>query len=107
MSSKREVRAALSRLKSGEVTLSPHEYHDLLEALEQVFEALVLAPKGSDPMATAVWYHHERRPALAQLADALSPPADGKTVQALADQQLSDRDVARELHESLLNNAAR
>lgn len=106
MSSKREVRAALERLKTGAVTLSAHEYQELLEAVGQVFEALVLAPKGSDPMATAVWYQHERRPALARLADALSPRASGNSVRALADQQLSDREVIHELHQSLLDNRA-
>jgi hypothetical protein len=106
MSSRREIRAGLARLKSGDATLSPHEYQDLLEAVEQVFEALVLAPKGSDPVATAVWYNHERRPALARLADALSPQADGHAAQTLADQQLSDREIIRELHQSLLDNSA-
>jgi hypothetical protein len=104
MSSKREVRAALERLKTGAVTLSAHEYHELLEALEQVFEALVLAPKGSDPVATAVWYNHERRPALARLADALSPQAAESSARALADRQLSDREVLHDLRQSLLDN---
>ncbi len=107
MSSKREVRAALVGLKSGDVTLSPHQYHELLAAAEQLFEALVLAPKGSDPMATAVWYNHERHPALARLADAVSPQTDANAVWRLADQQRSDRDVIRELHRSLLDNSAR
>jgi hypothetical protein len=107
MSSKREIRAALARLKSGDVTLSPHQYHELLAALEQLFEALVLAPKGTDPVATAVWYNHERRPALARLADAVSPQTDRNAVQTLADQQRSDRDVIRELHRSLLDSSAR
>jgi|SRR5579863_2827869 len=107
MSSKREVRAALERLKTGAVTLSAHEYHELLEALEQVFEALVLAPKGSDPVATAVWYNHERRPALARLADALSPQqVPESTARALEHQELSDREVLRDLHQSLLDNRA-
>ena len=104
MSSKREVRAALQRLKTGAVTLSADEYLELLEAVEQVFEVLVLAPKGTDPVATAVWYNHERRPALARLADALSPPAHGSSAQRLDSQQLSDREVLRDLHRSLLEN---
>jgi hypothetical protein len=41
-------------LKAGEAALSAEQYHRLLEAVEQVFEALVLAPKGTDPVATGV-----------------------------------------------------
>lgn len=107
MSSKREVRAALGRLKSGEVQLSPEQYYELLEAVEQMFEALVLAPKGADPVATAVWYNHERKPALAQLADALASHPEGNAAERLAAQQLSDREVARQLHRSLLENSLR
>jgi hypothetical protein len=107
MSSNREIRAALVRLKSGEAVLSAEQYHQLLEAVEQVFEALVLAPKGADPVATGVWYNHERKPALARLADAVLPQANGHAAQRLADQQLSDREVIRELHQSLLHKNAR
>jgi hypothetical protein len=107
MSSNREIRAALARLQSGEAALSAEQYQQLLEALEQMFEALVLAPKGTDPVATGVWYNHERKPALARLADALSPQANGHASQKLADQQLSDREVIRELHRSLLDNSVR
>ena len=107
MSSNREIRAALARLKSGAATLTAEQYHELLEAVEQTFEALVLAPKGTDPVATGVWYNHERKPALARLADALSPQADRNAAQKLVDQQLSDREVIRELHQSLLDNSVR
>ncbi len=72
VSSKREARATLARLKAGDIALGPHEYHELLEAVEQAFEALELAPSGSDPAATALWYDHAREPALARLADALA-----------------------------------
>ncbi len=107
MSSKREIRAALARLRSGEVSLDSHQYHELLVALEQVYEALALAPKGSDPVATAVWYNHERGPALARLADALAPPAQRDAAQTLADQQRSDREIVRQLHRSLIDNSTR
>ena len=107
MSSKPEIRTALARLKTGEVALGPHEYHELLEALEQMYEALALAPKGSDPVATGVWYNHERGPALARLADALSPSATPDAARTLADQQLSDREVIRELHQALIDNSLR
>ena len=107
MNSNREIRAALGRLKSGEAALSAEEYHELLETLEQMFEALALAPKGGDPVATGVWYNHERKPALARLADALSPSTDGYAARRLANQQLSDREVIRELHRSLLDNSLR
>ena|SRR5579875_3017404 len=107
MSSKREIRAGLARLKSGEVVLSPEQYHELLEAVEQLFEAMVLAPKGPDPVATGVWYNHERKPALARLADAISPHDGAVATQRLVEQQVSDREVIRELHRSLLDNSVR
>src|ERR1700749_364297 len=107
MSSNREIRVALARLKSGEDALSAEQYHELLEAVEQGFEALVLAPKGADPVAAGVWYNHERKPALARLPDALSARTDGYAPQRLANQQLSDREVIRELHQSLIDNSLR
>ena len=107
MSSNREIRAGLARLKSGAATLTAEQYHELLEAVEQIFEALALAPKGTDPVATGVWYNHERKPALARLADAVSPQADTNAAQKLVDQQLSDREVIRELHQSLLDKSLR
>lgn len=106
MSSKREIRAALARLKSGQVLLSSEQYHELLEAVEQLFEALALAPKGSDPVATAVWYNHERRPALARLADAVAPQAGASATHTLAERQRSDADVVRELHQSLMQRSS-
>ena len=107
MSSNREIRAGLARLKSGAATLTAEQYHELLEAVEQIFEALALAPKGTDPVATGVWYNHERKPALARLADAVSPQADANAAQKLVDQQLIDREVIRELHQSLLDKSLR
>ncbi len=107
MSSNREIRAGLARLKSGAATLTAEQYHELLEAVEQIFEALALAPKGTDPVATGVWYNHERKPALARLADAVSPQADTNAAQKLVDQQLIDREVIRELHQSLLDKSLR
>lgn len=105
MSSNREILAALARLKSGAVALTAEQYQDLLEAVEQAAHALIMAPRGTDPVATGLWYNHERSPALARLADALAPQSAAS--QALAQTQLSDREVARELHRALLDNLPR
>ena len=107
MSSHRETLVALSRLKSGEAELTPEQYVELLEAVEQAVKALMLAPSGSDAIATGLWYNHERAPALARLADALAPDQDqaGGASATLAEQQLSDRQVLLELHEALLKSS--
>jgi hypothetical protein len=105
MSSHRETLVALSRLKSGEAELTPQQYVELLEAVEQAVKALLLAPSGSDPMATGLWFNHERAPALARLADALAPDPAGGASATLAEQQLSDRQVLLELHEALLKSS--
>jgi len=109
MSSHRETLVALSRLKSGEAELTPEQYVELLEAVEQAVKALMLAPSGSDAIATGLWYNHERAPALARLADALVPDqeggASGGASATLAEQQLSDRQVLLELHEALLKSS--
>jgi hypothetical protein len=108
MSSHREILAALARLKSGSVTLDPDQYVGLLEAVEQAVEALFAAPRGSDPVATGLWYNHERAPALARLADALSPKArERAAAHALKQQQHSDREVIRELHDALVKQTSR
>ena len=104
MTSHHDTLAAISRLKSGEAVLSSEQYLELLEALEQAVQSLLLAPSGTDPVATGVWYHHERAPALARLADALAPGERDFTPHAEPSQQLSDREVLRELHEALLKN---
>jgi hypothetical protein len=107
MSPHRDTLVALSKLKSGEAELSPEQYFELLEAVEQAIQALLLAPSGSDAVATGLWYNHERAPALAQLADALAPPEQGGASEALAQQQLGDREVLQELHQALLNTRSR
>lgn len=153
MSPPHQTLAAISRLKSGEAALSSEQYVELLGAVEQAVQALLLAPAGSDPVATGFWYNHERAPALARLADALGPHgggaatharaaashapgtathgagaashragagshgagaashapgaashAPGAALTALADQQLSDREVLLELHAALLRS---
>jgi hypothetical protein len=103
MSPHRDTLVALSKLKSGEAELNPEQYFELLEAVEQAIHALLLAPSGSDAVATGLWYNHERAPALARLADALAPQEQGGATEALAQQQLGDREVLQELHEALLN----
>jgi hypothetical protein len=105
MSSHRETLVALSRLKSGEAELTSEQYVELLEAVEQAVQVLLLAPSGSDSVATGLWYNHERAPALARLADALAPDQAGGASATLAEQQLSDRQVLLELHEALLKSS--
>jgi len=106
MTSYRDILSAIARLKSGEEVLSSESYLELLEALEQAVQALVLAPTGVNPTATGLWYNHERAPALARLAKALTPAQHGRGSQIPADQPPSDREVLRELHEALLANSA-
>ena len=105
MTPHRETLVALSRLKSGETELGAEQYFELLEAVEQAVHALVLAPTGSNPVATGLWYNHERAPALARLAEALAPEQYGAAAEAPADQQLSDREVLLELHAALLKKS--
>jgi hypothetical protein len=107
MSSHRETLVALNRLKSGETELTSEQYVELLEAVEQAVQVLFRAPTGTDPVASGVWYNHDRAPALARLADALAPEQHGGASAALADEQLSDREVLHELHQALLNQRSR
>jgi hypothetical protein len=107
MSTHRETLVALKRLKSGETELTSEQYVELLEAVEQAVKALQAAPSGSDSVATGLWYNHDRAPALARIADALAPEGPGGASEALAEQQLSDRDVLHELHQALLNPRTR
>jgi len=72
MSHHREILSALQKLKSGEGKLTTEQYVGVLEAIEQAAQALHTAPRGSDPVATGVWWNHERTPAMARLADALA-----------------------------------
>jgi hypothetical protein len=107
MSMHRETIVALRRLKSGETELTSEQYVELLDAVEQAVKALFQAPSGNDPVATGLWYNHDRAPALARLADALAPEEHGGASLALAQQQLSDRQVLRELHQALLTPRVR
>jgi len=115
----REALQALERLKTGAVKLDSEQYLELLEAVEQVVHALVLAPSGADPVATGLWYNHERSPALARLAAALAanggagdaagaPSAAGAAGSAgAAAGAQSDAEVLRALHRALLERASR
>jgi hypothetical protein len=105
MTSHRDILSAIALLKSGEDELSSERYVELLEALEQAVQALVLAPRGTDPTATGLWYNHERAPALARLAEALTPSQHDRRSQVTTDQGPSDREVLTELHEALLANS--
>jgi hypothetical protein len=105
MTPHRETLAAIARLKSGEDELSSEQYMELLEAIEEAVQALVLAPSGTNPVATGLWYNHERGPALARLADALAPRLHSDASEELADEQMSDREVLLELHAALLKNS--
>jgi hypothetical protein len=99
-----ETLAAIARLKSGEDELSSEQYLELLEAVEDAVQALILAPSGTDPLATGLWYNHERAPALARLADALAPRHGGDASDQLLEEQMSDREVLLELHAALLKS---
>jgi hypothetical protein len=105
MSSHRKILAALQHLKSGGTKPTDGQYVAILDALEQAVEVLYAAPRGSDPVATGLWYNHERAPALARLADALS--SHDEATAELAQERQSDREVVRALHQSLLDRAAR
>ena len=110
MSSPGEIRAALAALRSGARAITAEQCQELLDAVEQMFDALSAAPRGGDPIASGVWYNHDRGPALARLADALTAPAPSNTpaapgtnaVQTLAQQRAHDASIARALHQSLL-----
>jgi hypothetical protein len=105
MTSHRETLVALQRLKSGEDELTSDQYVELLEAVEQAIESLLLAPSGADPVATGLWYNHERAPALARLAGALAPRRLDEATQQPAQQQMSDHEVLKELHAALLKSS--
>lgn len=111
----RDIVDALDRLRTGAVSLTSEQYVKLLDAIEHASSVLHLAPRGSDPVASGVWYHHERGPALAKLADALpvkhqqgtetgatgtSNPADSAG-RRHADQVNDDAAVIRALQDSL------
>src|ERR1700761_697132 len=98
MSSHRKILAALQRLKSGGARPTPEQYVAILDAIEQAGEVLYAAPRGSDPIATGLWYNHERAPALARLADALTSHR-GATSELERERQ-SDREVVRALQQS-------
>jgi hypothetical protein len=111
MSSHRKILAALQRLKSGGAQPTPEQYVAILDAVEQAVEVLYAAPRGSDPIATGLWYNHERAPALARLADALTSHSDVLTSRNAATSELererqSDREVVRALQQSLRERTA-
>jgi hypothetical protein len=111
MSSHRKILAALQRLKSGGAQLTPEQYVAILDAVEQAVEVLYAAPRGSDPIATGLWYNHERAPALARLADALTSHKDALTSRnaetfELERERQSDREVVRALQQSLRERTA-
>jgi hypothetical protein len=119
MSSHRKILAALQRLKSGGAKPTPEQYLAILDAVEQAVEVLYAAPRGSDPIATGLWYNHERAPALARLADALTShnaastshnaamTARGAATSELERERQSDREVVRALQQSLLDSTTR
>jgi hypothetical protein len=104
MSSHRKILAALQRLKSGGETPTSEQYVAILDAVEQAVEVLYAAPRGSDPIATGLWYNHERAPALARLADALTSHKDATSQLAHEHERQSDREVVRALQQSLLDS---
>jgi hypothetical protein len=118
MSSHRKILAALQRLKSGGAPPTPEQYVAILDAVEQAVEVLYAAPRGSDPIATGLWYNHERAPALARLADALTSHNDaltarnprlgshGAATSELERERQSDREVVRALQQSLRERTA-
>jgi hypothetical protein len=106
MSQHREILAALGSLRSGATSLNFEEYVQFLDAVEQLAETLQLAPGGSDPVATGVWWHHERTPALARLADALPTPRGAAPRRRQSSgTELGDAPVIRALHQSILENS--
>jgi hypothetical protein len=105
MSSHRKILAALQHLKSGDTKPTDEQYVAILDAVEQAVEVLYAAPRGSDPVATGLWFNHERAPALARLADALSSHREATT--ELEHERQSDREIVRALHQSLLKSAER
>lgn len=105
MSPHRDTLEAIARLKTGEDELSSEQYVQLLDAVEEAVRALVLAPTGGDPVATGLWYNHERAPALSRLADALASKPYGVVAAAPGEAQMSDREVLLELHAALQRNS--
>lgn len=105
MISHHDTLAAISRLKTGEDELSSEQYVELLEAVEEAVHALLLAPSGTDPVATGLWYNHQRAPALTRLADALAPRHHAEAEAMLDEPQLTDREVLLELHAALLRRS--
>ena len=68
-----EVLTALLELKQGRVTLTAEQQAEFLDAVEGLVRALIEALRGGDRMAAAMWYAHDRTPALARFADAARP----------------------------------
>jgi hypothetical protein len=68
-----DVLVALADLKEGRVRLTAEQQTALLEAVEGLARVLIEAPRGGDSTEIALWYVHDRTPALARLADAARP----------------------------------
>lgn len=68
-----DVLAALADLKEGRVRLTPEQQTAFLDAVDGLVRALCEAPRGGDSTEVALWYVHDRTPALARFADAARP----------------------------------
>jgi hypothetical protein len=72
-----------------------------MAALAEVVRVLDSAPRGNSPVATGVWFNHERGPALARLSDALHPHLQGAALQNHTDGLQTDQDVILALQQAL------
>lgn len=68
-----DVLGALADLKEGRIRLSTEQQATFLDAVERLVRVLIEAPRGGDSTEVALWYVHDRTPALAQFADAAHP----------------------------------
>jgi hypothetical protein len=64
---------ALTDVREGRVQLTAEQQLEFLDAVEELARVLIGAPRGGDGAQNAIWYRHERTPALARLADAARP----------------------------------
>jgi hypothetical protein len=67
------VLSALADIREGRVRLTDEERTVFLDAIEELARVLIDAPRGGDSLQIAIWYTHERAPALARLVDAARP----------------------------------
>jgi hypothetical protein len=95
-----DVLSALSELKEGRVRLTPEQQAAFLDAVEGIVRVLIDAPRGGGSTEAALWYAHERTPALARLADAACP--DGPSLAAeLETARAEELRLLRELQANL------